>query len=372
MANKDEHEIFLMAAPGLEPMLYAEVREGRYRAARMVPGGVSVRGSWRDAWRANLELRGAGRVVVSLAAFHADHLNVLAERARRMAWRAILRPDVPVAVEATCRRSRIYHSGAAAERVGDAIGAKVGAVISDTADVVVRVRLEDDQCTIGIDTSGGLLHKRGHKAAVARAPIRETMAAMLLRACGFEGREPVVDPMCGSGTFVIEAGEMSLGLLPGRSRRFAFEHLAGFDQTAWDEMRSRAPTRALPEGVRLSGSDRDAGAVEMSRANAALAGVGAVTDFNRMTISEVVPPSGPPGLVIVNPPYGGRIGDGRELRALYAALGRTLSTRFQGWRVGLVTNEARLAGATGLKWAAPSDPIAHGGLKVRLYRTTLS
>lgn len=369
MANKDEHEIFLMAVPGLEPMLYAEVREGRYRAAKIAPGGVSVRGSMRDAWRANLELRGAGRVVVSIAAFHADHLDVLAERARRVPWRAFLRTDMPVAVEATCRKSRIYHSGAAAQRVADAIVAKLGASIADDADVVVRVRLEDDQCTIGIDTSGGLLHKRGHKAAVARAPIRETMAALLLRACGYDGREPVVDPMCGSGTFVIEAAEMALGLLPGRARRFAFEHLAGFDQAAWDEMCSRAPLRTLPDCVRFFGSDRDAGAIEMSRTNAAAAGVAAVTEFNRATISEVVPPAGPPGLVIVNPPYGGRIGDRGDLRALYAAFGATVAKHFHGWRVGLVTNDARLAAATGLKFGPPSAPISHGGIRVRLFRT---
>jgi putative N6-adenine-specific DNA methylase len=369
MANKDEHEIFLMAVPGLEPMLYAEVREGRYRAAKVVPGGVSVRGSMRDAWRANLELRGTGRVVVGIASFHADHLDVLAERARRIPWRAFLRSDVPVAVEATCRKSRIYHSGAAAQRVSDAIAARLGAPIDEAAGLVVRVRLEDDRCTIGIDTSGGLLHKRGHKAAVARAPMRETMAALLLRACGYDRREPVVDPMCGSGTFVIEAAEMALGLRPGRARSFAFEHLAGFDQAAWDEMRSRAPVPALPGGVHFFGSDRDAGAVEMSRANAAAAGVDGVAMFTRATISEIVPPAGPPGLVIVNPPYGGRIGDRGDLRALYAAFGATISKRFRGWRVGLVTNDQRLAAATGLDLTAPGAPISHGGLRVRLFQT---
>jgi putative N6-adenine-specific DNA methylase len=130
----------------------------------------------------------------------------------------------------------------------------------------------------------------------------------------------------------------------------------------------RAPAAEKP-AFQFTGSDRDAGAIEMSRANAVRAGVADLTDFRQHAVSDLVPPPGPPGLVIVNPPYGGRIGDKKRLEALYRALGETLRTRFAGWRVGLITNEAWLAKATGLPFLPTTAPVAHGGIRVTLFRT---
>jgi putative N6-adenine-specific DNA methylase len=367
MAASGHFEIFLATAPGLEAVLYDEVRSLRFRAVKQVAGGVTVNGNWRDAWRANLEVRGANKVLARIDAFRVFHLDELAKRARRVRWDEVLRPDIPFRVEATCRTSKIYHSGAAAQRIADAISEKIGARVSDDAAVTIMARIESDLCTISVDTSGELLHKRGFKVAVAKAPMRETMAALFLRACGNSGTEPVVDPMCGSGTFVIEAAEIAAGLKPGRERAFAFEQLATFDQAAWDEMR-RVPAPATPS-VHFHGSDRDAGAIEMSRANAARAGVTHLTTFQQLVVSDLVPPAGPPGLVIVNPPYGDRIGDRKRLDALYRALGRTLTTRFSGWRVGLITSTAALARATGLPFKQPGPPVNNGGLRITLYVT---
>jgi putative N6-adenine-specific DNA methylase len=295
------------------------------------------------------------------------HLAQLDKRARKVAWGDVLRADVPFSVEASCKASRIYHQGAAAQRITKAIHDTLGAPVSEEAEVVVKARIDDDLCTISVDTSGASLHKRGHKQAVAKAPMRENLAALFLRQCGFDGTEPVVDPMCGSGTFVIEAAEIALGLKPGRSRRFAFEQLATFDSAAWQRLRGNPEKREV--SVRFTGSDRDAGAVAMSRANAERAGVASLTAFKQQAISDLTPPEGPPGLVIVNPPYGGRIGDRKQLNALYRALGQTLLARFAGWRVGVITNEAPLAEATGLPFAPPGDPVSHGGLRVRLFLT---
>jgi putative N6-adenine-specific DNA methylase len=272
-------------------------------------------------------------------------------------------------VEATCAKSRIYHSGAAAERVETAIREALGAPPSPNAQVLVRARIEHDLCTLSVDTSGEPLHKRGYKVAVARAPMRETLASLLLRQCGYEGTEPVVDPMCGSGTFLIEAAEMALRLNPGRGRAFAFEQLATFDAAQWGRMRAVESRRLPPPGVRFHGSDRDAGAIAMARANAERAGVADYVELRACAVSEVVAPEGPAGLVVVNPPYGTRIGDRKALLPLYRALGQTLMTRFAGWRVGLVTSEAALARATGLPFLPAAAPVPHGGLKVTLYRT---
>jgi putative N6-adenine-specific DNA methylase len=155
--------------------------------------------------------------------------------------------------------------------------------------------------------------------------------------------------------------------MPGRARSFAFEQLATFDAAAWRQLRAiRQPT--IP-AFRFHGSDRDAGAIAMSRANAERAGVADITAFSACTVSEVVAPTGPPGLVIVNPPYGDRIGDRQQLAALHRALGQRLLAGFSGWRVGLVTSEAALAKATGLPFKPPGPPVAHGGLRVTLHQT---
>lgn len=359
--------IFLTAPPGLEAALAEEAREKGFAPAKAVPGGVEVSGDWPEIWRANLELRGASRVLARIGAFRAFHPAQLDKRARKFPWGQFLRADVPVKVEASCKRSKIYHAGAATQRVARAIEEELGAKVAADAALRVMVRIEDDLCTLSLDTSGEPLHRRGFKEAVGKAPMRETLAALFLRQCGYRGAEPVFDPMCGSGTFPIEAAEMAMSLAPGRSRSFAFEQLAGFDAPAWQAM--RVATQSHNTDLLFHGSDRDAGAVASSTANAERAGVAAITRFACHPVSDMQRPDGPSGLVIVNPPYGGRIGNKRMLYGLYAAMGKTLQERFTGWRVALVTTEGGLARATTLPFAPPGPPVAHGGLKIRLWQT---
>lgn len=367
MAKDGKFDIFLVTVPGLEDVLCAEVRSKGFNSAKPVPGGVTIKGGWPEVWRANLWIRGAGRVLAKVASFRADRLAELEAKARLVRWSTVLRPDVPFRVEASCKQSRIFHSGAAAERIEKAIREELGAPVSPDAPILVRALIDNDLCTLSVDTSGELLHKRGYKEAVGKAPMRETMASLFLRQCGYDGSEPVVDPVCGSGTFVIEAAEIAARLNPGRARSFAFEHLATFDAVAWQRMRDVKSQR--PSAVRFYGSDRDADAIAVARENADRAGVGELTEFRQSTISEVVRPDGPSGLVIANPPYGTRIGDKTKLLALYRALGQTLIARFSGWRVALITSDAKLARATGLPFLPTTAPVPHGGLRVTLYRT---
>ncbi len=373
MTHSPPLEIFLAGPPGLEPLLRTEAAEIGFAAPQITAGGVSPRRDWRDVWRANLLLRGAARVLVRIASFRVAHLAQLDKCARHIPWAAHLRPSARVRVEAVCKRSRIYHSGAAAERVARAAAEAVkGTVSPEKADdaVLIMARLERDVCTLSLDTSGALLHKRGFKTDVNAAPLRETLAALFLRACGYTGCEPVVDPMCGSGTFVLEAADIAAGLAPGRARDFAFERLATFDAAAWAALREGAGAQA-PHGdpPMAHGFDRDAKAIAISRANAVRAGLSEHTRFEQGTISDLRPPPGGPGLVMVNPPYGGRLGDRARLSALYQALGRILKERFRGWRCGLVTSEEALARATGLRFQDIGPPIPHGALKVRLHQT---
>jgi putative N6-adenine-specific DNA methylase len=360
-------EIFLISVPGFEPTVRAEALAAGFSTAKVVKGGVTLQGGWPDVWRANLVLRGPSRVLARMTSFRVLHLAQLDKRSRRVAWAQTLRADVPVRVEVSCARSRVYHSDAAAERITRAIREGLGAPVSDDADVCIRARIENDVCTIGVDTSGALLHKRGHKEAVNKAPMRETLAALFLRELGYDGSVPVLDPMCGSGTFVIEAAEIAAGLLPGRSRQFAFEHLATFDPAAWERM--RGASAPIETNVRFYGSDKDPGAIRMSRANAERAGVARLTAFEEQAIHDLTPPDSPPGLVIVNPPYGDRLGDKARLAGLYRSLGQRLAGQFKGWRVGLITNDASLANATGLPFASTFGPVSHGGLRVFLHAT---
>lgn len=366
MVESGEFEIFLVVAPGLERELCAEARMRKFKEPVAVHGGVTIKGGWTEVWRANLEIRGAARVLVRVGSFRALHLAQLDKRASAFGWQAFLRPDVPVRVEASCKASRIYHSDAAAERIGKAITAKIGAAVSEDSDLIIKARIEDDLCTISIDSSGEALHKRGHKEAIGKAPMRETMTSLFLHRCGYRGVGPVVDPMCGSGTFIIEAAEIAAGLYPGRSRPFAFQQLVNFDPGVWDEL--RAAQSVVTPATQFFGSDRDAGAIRMSKANAERAGVSEFTQFERRPISDVTPPDGEAGLVIINPPYGARIGDKKKLFGLYGALGKMLLANFGGWRVGIITTDASLAQATGLPLKPTGKPVLHGGLRVVLHQ----
>ncbi|UYV39359.1 class I SAM-dependent RNA methyltransferase [Rhodobacteraceae bacterium D3-12] len=358
-------EIFMVAAPGLEEVLAQEARQKGFDDARAVRGGVEIAGGWEELWRASLEMRGAARILLRLGAFRAFHLAQLDKRARKFDWGAVLRPDVPLRVEVSSKRSKIYHAGAAQQRIERALVEEFGAVIDKEAALVLKVRIDDNLVTLSVDTSGEALHKRGFKPAVGKAPMRENMAAAFLQMAGYQGHEPVVDPMCGSGTFPIEAAEMAAGMQPGRERGFAFEQFAGFDSDAFAALRRAGGTAP---GARFYGYDRDQGAVRNATQNAERAGVGDWVSFACQPVSDLTPPEGPEGLVIANPPYGGRIGNRKMLFALYGSFGQVLRTRFAGWRVAIITSDAGLAKSMELPFEA-SAPISHGGIRVQLFQT---
>lgn len=354
--------VFLVGIPGLEDALEAEARDAGFSDVTRVAGGVEVSGGLAEAARANMVLRSAVRVLWRVAAFRALHLAQLDKRSRKLPWRDWLRPEVPLRVEAVCRRSRIYHNGAARQRVAGALEA-AGLAVADEAGIAVKVRIEDDLCTVSLDTSGEALHRRAHKEFVGKAPLRETMAAAFLRRMGFDGAQTVVDPMCGSGTIPLEAAEIAAGLVPGRDRDFAFEAMVGGE-------RPEIAMRAAATGARFFGFDRDQGAIRGAAANADRAGVSDLCHFACRPLGALEPPAGRPGIVLTNPPYGARIGNRKMLFGLYGALGQALAERFAGWRVGVVTADDGLARAVGLG-LAPSAPVDHSGTKVKLWQGTV-
>ncbi|WP_026940585.1 THUMP domain-containing class I SAM-dependent RNA methyltransferase [Hellea balneolensis] len=371
MNNQNDFEIFLGTQPGLEALLLQEVIERGFKGAKAVGGGVTVRGHWEDVWRANLTLRGASKVLARIGEFRAFHLAQLDKRARKFPWDETLMPGHTVKVEVvTNRKSKIYHAGAAIERIERAIHEEFGSKIAtsmEDADIIIKARIDDNNVRFSVDTSGVGLHKRGYKQAMGKAPLRETMAALALRGCGYSGNEPVLDPMCGSGTFLIEAAEMSRNLMAGRYRSFAFEKLASYDPGAVKRFHETWKPRQSQQ--RFYGSDRNVNVIGFSKANAERAGVLDMCTFKPLPLSTIERPDGPNGLIIVNPPYGARIGKKKDLFALYTAFGDVMRERFSGWRVGLITSDSKLAEATKLPWLPTGPPIAHGGLRVRLFRT---
>ena len=371
MNQPDSFEIFLATQPGLEALLLDEVIERGFQRPKAVGGGVSIWGDWNDVWRANLTLRGASKVLARIGEFRAFHLAQLDKRSRKFPWGNTLMPGHAIKVEVvTNRKSKIYHAGAAIERIERAIHEEFGANIAtsmDEADIIIKTRIDDNNVRLSVDTSGVGLHKRGYKQATGKAPLRETMAALALRGCGYDGTESVLDPMCGSGTFLIEAAQISRNIMAGCTRSFAFERLASYHAAAVQSLKDNWSIG--DSGQKFYGSDRNVNVIGFSKDNAQRGGVTDLCEFTPLPLSKIERPEGPPGLVITNPPYGARIGKKKDLFALYSSFGDVMRDKFKGWRIGMITSDKKLAEATKLPWLNTGPPIAHGGLKVRLFRT---
>ncbi len=370
-------ELFAVAAPGTEAVVRDELVSLGAQASALVPGGVAFTGDASTMMRVNLWSRTASRVLCRIARFPAPNLRALAAHAARVPWAALLARDRPLAVKASCHASRVYHSGAAAERVRDAACAAVGCApvdrpgadeeVSQEAATAVLVRLDRDVCTLSLDTSGAHLHLRAWRLETAKAPLRENLAAAVLRLSGWDGAEALLDPMCGSGTFPVEAALLAARIPPGGARSFAFMDWPGFDAAAWARLVDEAAELRRDPPCPIRAADRDAGAVEITRRNAARAGVASWLEVECRPLSAT-PRFPGPGLLVCNPPYGGRIGRPSDLRDLYAAVGAVV-LRLPGWRAAVVTTEPRLAAACGLPFLPPGPPLAHGGLRLGVYRT---
>jgi len=360
---------FAVAAPGLEPLVAAELRAlGKLQPVAVgetEPGGVSFRADRAGLYAANLHLRIASRVLVRIGAFHASEFHELERHAARLPWDEFVASGSPVAFRVTSRKSRLYHQDAIAQRLLAVAGGATPATPEEDAAQEFIVRLFRDECTVSADASGELLHRRGYRLATAKAPLRETLAAAMLVGAGWDGSAPLIDPMCGSGTIPIEAALLARRIPPGMARRFAFMRWPGFDESLWQRLVRQARERVLSSGpVPILGSDRDAGAVAASVANAERAGVAGDVEWRRAAISAMAPPVGR-GWIVTNPPYGVRVGERRHLRDLYAQLGNVARRCCPGWEVAFLAAQPELERQTGLERAVRFT-TENGGIRVRL------
>lgn len=373
----DHFSIFVSSAPGLEPLLYDEMKalgllegaEGEGQGAAIVVGGVELVGDVRTLYRANLELGLATHIRVRVGELKTRHLSELERASRRFPWERWLRRGMRFRVEASARRSRLYHTGAIAERVARAIEAKTGATAEREASHRVLVRFDQDCGVFSIETSGEPLYRRGYRGATAKAPLSPDLARALLVVSGWDRISPLVDPMMGSGTIPIEAAILARRLPPGAHRRFAFMDFADYDEALFLRVREAAIGASLPAlPFRVHGSDRDAGAVQASIDNAARALVRDDLELERRSLSDALTswPTSSSVAVVSNPPYGKRIGgDPSSLRSLYQRFGQLLRALPLASPIALAAGDPRLARAAGipLRTALTTD---HGGLKVSL------
>jgi len=379
-----------VCAPGLEPLVALELDQlGRVDSHSplqsmnslsgsrlpLESGGVEFQGSLYDLYRANLYLRTASRVLVRLGEFYASTFPELRRKVSRLPWENYLASERPIALRVTCQKSRLFHEGAVAERMAGAIADRLGnpPLIQKYHEdpttklpQLILVRLAGNLCTVSIDSSGALLHKRGYRLATAKAPLRETLAAAMVMASDWDTFSPLLDPFCGSGTIPIEAALLARGIPPGHARSFAFMDWPNFDSKFWKKLHGDIPkanVSAIPE---IIASDRDAGAIQAARANAERAGVADGIEFSCKAISAIDPPPSS-GWVVTNPPYGVRLSKANDLRNLYAQLGKVLRIRCPGWHVTLLCGRSQLVRSTGLEFDKGLS-MMNGGLKVKLMK----
>jgi 23S rRNA (guanine2445-N2)-methyltransferase / 23S rRNA (guanine2069-N7)-methyltransferase len=355
---------------------------------KVTRGGVACEATLEQAYRACLWSRVASRVLLELAKFDAPTPEALYAGARGVDWSAHLGVDGTLAVDCTSSRSAITHTQFAALKVKDAIvdqfreatGARPSVDV-DAPDVRVNVHLDRDVATVALDLSGESLHRRGYRGPQGAAPLKENLAAAILVRSGWptlvaaaaEDGEPLgfVDPMCGSGTLCIEAALIAGDVAPGLEReRFGFSRWRGHDEALWRTLLDEAQQRraaAHMEHVAIRGYDRDPVAIEAARANAAAAGSSERIAFERRDIGELPDAPAPRGLVAVNPPYGERLGELRELAPLYARLGEALKTHFNGWLAAVLTGNPPLGLEIGLK-AKRTHTLFNGPIECRLLR----
>jgi putative N6-adenine-specific DNA methylase len=364
---------FVVTSPGLEQVTAQELRSLGFEPIHET-GGALVKGDLGTLYRLNLHLRTASRILARLGNFfYATSFPELQKHASRLPWDRFLEAGQPVSLRVTCHASKLYHSDAVARSIAKAIAERMGQQsplhkLDEDASAphqLVIVRLADDKCTVSVDSSGVLLHKRGYRQAVAKAPLRENLAAGILLASDWDKLSPLLDPFCGSGTIPIEAALMALGIPPGMNRRFAFMDWPGYDETLWKSLLANQP-RPTADQPLILGSDRDAGAVKMSIDNAERAGVSGYIEFKWQAVSSITPPS-IPGWVVTNPPYGLRISEGADLRNLYARFGQVLRKKCPGWNVSVLSSDPALLGQMKLKLDT-SLALVNGGIHVRLGR----
>mgnify|MGYP002351711844 CR=1 FL=1 len=356
--------------------MLADVTAAGGTEARVVPGGVEFAGGWECCYRLNLHSRIASRILWRLGVAPYRSEDDLYRQAAGIDWPRLFAVERSLRVYVTAQRSPLKSIEFATLRVKDAICDRFRAddgrrpsVDTKAPDVRVHLFLTDQKATLYLDTSGEPLWQRGHKIAKVAAPLKENLAAGILRLTGWQPGTPLLDPLCGSGTFLLEAAQLALADAPGLGRDpggFGFERLRGFRATLWQRLLTEAAdARVAADRLPIWGSDLSADAVARARQNLAHAGIDDLVSVIQADVLERPAPA-PTGILVANPPYGERLGEADELAAFYPRLGSTLKRNFAGWDCWFLSADTRLPKLIGLK-PMRKIPLYNGPLECRLY-----
>jgi putative N6-adenine-specific DNA methylase len=372
---------------GMEAALAEELGEIAQQSTTLkvhnqVPGGVHCSGSLVDAYRINLHSRIASRLLMRMAQGSYTNENDIYDLVLEQPWEDWFGVEHTIRVDVTMVKSPLKSlefttlkiKDAVCDRFRDQFG-KRPSVNTREPDMRIVGFLDQRNFTIYLDTSGEALFKRGWREETGDAPLRENLAAGLLRVSGWKPGVPLFDPMCGSGTILVEAAQMVQGIPPGARRRFAFEKFRDFDRQGWQDIKAAIKPNPLPAAPTIFGSDISGDMVAMTRHNLKVAGVLFEVPLKQIEAQEVKAPLDAPGILLTNPPYGERIGvRGDSTMApdemavqFYQAFGTTLKQRFAGWTAFLFTADLGLPKLLRLK-EARKTPFFNGALECRLFR----
>lgn len=367
------NRFFAPCPRGLEAALADELTALGLQGVEADSAGAAFTGDWVDCQRANLHSRIASRILWRVGHGRYRSEDDIYRMAFALPWPRWFDVENTIRVNVAAIRSPLRSLEFATLRIKDAVcdrfreeGDRRPNVDTLTPDMRIHAFLTADEATLYLDTSGDALFKRGWRKRAGEAPLRENLAAGILRITGWTPEEPLFDPMCGSGTFIVEAAQMALNIAPGRGRRFAFEKFTTHDESSWQQVRDAALAAERPGAeFNVSGADTDRTALTAVKRNLDDAGVAGTLRVALGDVLEVAPSSGP-GVMVANPPYGVRMGNMDALAEFYPKLGDALKQRWAGWRVFLFSADVRLPKLIGLK-AQRRTPLYNGALECRLY-----
>lgn len=369
MDHRRTEELYAVVSPGLESVCAAELSALGITPQEVSVGGVAFAGRLRDLYLANLWLRTASRILVRFAEFKSRDFPDLYRHAHRLPWGRFIQPGASVTFRVTCHASRLIHTTRIAETLESALNQALGRSTNPVGDSpqLVLVRIVDDQVVISIDSSGELLHRRGYRQSVTVAPLRETLAAGVLMLLGWNGTTPLADPMCGSGSFLLEGALLARQQAPGLNRSFAFMHWPGYREGLWKLLCAEAQRAGVEAALSISGADENPKAVAAANENCQRSGVADQVVIDPLPVSEQPVHNGQ-GLVVCNPPYGKRLDLGENPELYYSELGRQLQRAYPGWQMAMLCSNPALVKATGLPFKQIAS-LDNGGLTVGLFAT---
>ena len=367
------NQYFATCPRGLEALLVNELKASNAKDIKPTDGGVGFAGELSVCYHANLHSRIATRILMQAAQGKYATEDDLYQAAYKLNWPNWFDVKHDFMVKVTGVKCPLKSLEFATLRIKDAICDKFRQVVDsrpyiDTKTPAVRVHayLTADSYVYYVDTSGDALYQRGNRKASIEAPLRENLAAGILQLSGWQVGQPLLDPMCGSGTFLLEAAMMALNIAPGLKRGFGFERLKNFESDTWKKIKNTAVKNVKPTTFqKLYGSDSDLRAVRIAKQNLTEAGLVEAVQLSQNNITEVVPPADS-GVLVANPPYGVRIGEDEELALVYPKMGEALKRKFAGWNTYFLTNDLRLPKLMRLT-PSKRTPLFNGPLECRLF-----